>query len=134
MAKEDPTLTVGVDDSGSTLRQIENDCASLDWSVTRGAHDVTGVNKSAIERLQLLADFSITLNILFNDAGAPSSFDTFKTVGTTSVARTTTLVLSGQTLTNEVFYSEVAWNRAQSGELTGTATGQLATGVVPTWS
>lgn len=94
---------------------------------------MTGVDKSAMERLLLLADFSITLNGVFNDA-ADFSHAVFKTVPSTSVARTTTLTVSGQTIAPELLYSDYALNRAQDGALTWSAPGVLADGTVPTWS
>jgi len=91
------------------------------------------VDKSAMERLLLLADFSITLNGVFNDA-ANMSHDVFKTVPSTSVARTVTLTVSGQTLPNEVLFTDYQLKRAANGALTFTAPGVLADGTVPTWA
>ena len=54
--------------------------------------------------------------------------------GSTSVARTTTLTVSGQTLANEVLYTDYPLNRADGGELTAAIPGVLADGTVPTWS
>jgi hypothetical protein len=133
MAKEAPTLTVAVDDHGSSARSIENDITNLDFAIPRGVQDVTGVNKSAMERVLLLADFSITLNGVFND-GANLSHAVFSTVSSTSVARTVTLVMSGQTLPNETFFTDYSLSRSASGELTWTAPGVLTGGVVPTWA
>jgi len=135
MAKESGLAwtTASVDDSGDSLRAIINDITNLTFNVPRGIQDVTGMDKSAMERLLLLADFSIELTGVFNDA-SNVSHDVFKTVSSTSVARTTTLVVSGRTLTNEVFYTDYAHTRAPTGEYTWSAPGVLATGVVPTWS
>ena len=133
MAKEAPTMTVAVDDSGGSARSIENDLTSVDWSIPRGVQDVTGVNKSAIERLLLLADFSATLNGVFNDA-SNLSHAVFATVSSTSVARTVTLVMSGQTLPNEVFFTDYSLSRSSSGELTFSAPCVLTGGTVPTWA
>jgi len=133
MAKEAPTLTVAVDDSSGSARSIENDITNLDFATPRAVQDVTGVNKSAMERLLLLADFSITLNGVFNDA-SNLSHAVFATVPSTSVARTVTLVMSGQTLPNETFFTDYSLSRAASGELTWTAPGVLTGGVVPTWA
>ena len=133
MAKEAPTMTVAVDDSGGSARSIENDLTAVDWSIPRGVQDVTGVNKSAIERLLLLADFSATLNGVFNDA-ANLSHAVFATVSSTSVARTVTLVMSGQTLPNEVFFTDYSLSRSAPGELTFTAPCVLTGGTVPTWA
>ena len=61
---------VQVDDSGGTLRAIINDVTNLEFATPRGVQEVTGIDKSAIERLLLLADFSCTLNGVFNDAAS----------------------------------------------------------------
>ncbi|MEV6181354.1 hypothetical protein [Streptomyces sp. NPDC052015] len=95
--------------------------------------DITGIDKSAYERLLLLADFSVTLNGVFNDA-ANQSHDVFKTVPSTSVARTVTLTVSGQTLANECLFTDYPLTRSDSGELTFSAPGVLSDGTVPTWA
>ena len=133
MAKEAPTMTVAVDDSGGSARSIENDLTSVDWSIPRGVQDVTGVNKAAIERLLLLADFSATLSGVFNDA-SNVSHDVFKTVSSASVARTVTMVMSGQTLPNEVFFTDYSLSRSAAGELTFSAPCVLQSGTAPTWA
>ena len=135
MAKETGVAwtTASVDDSGGTARAIVNDIVSLDFRTPREEQDVTGIDKSAKERLLLLADFSVTLRGVFNDA-SNMSHDVFKTVPSTSVARTTTLVVSGQTMPNEVLYTDYAFARPIGGELTWEAPGMLADGTVPTWA
>ena len=133
MAKEAPTVAVAVDDSGGSARTISNDITNLDWAIPRAVQDVTGVDKSAIERLLLLADFSITLNGVFNDA-SNMSHDVFKTVSTTSVARTVTITVSGQSLPNECFFTDYALSRGGGGELTYSAPGVLTGGTAPTWA
>lgn len=95
--------------------------------------DITGIDKSAFERLLLLADFSITLNIVFNPT-ANASHDVFKTVPSTSVARTTTLTVAAKTLANEVLYTDYPLGRSDSGEFTASVPGVLSDGTVPTWS
>jgi hypothetical protein len=135
MAKETGLgwTTLSVDDSGGNVCPIKNDVTNFQFATPRGVQDVTGVDSSAIERLLLLADFSITLNGVFNDE-ASRSHAVFKTVSSSSVARTTTLTISGQTLAPEALYTDYSLNRAQDGSLTWTAPGVLAGGVVPTWS
>lgn len=125
--------TLSVDNSAGSVNAIKNDVTNFQFATPRGVQDVTGVDKSAYERLLLLADFTITLNGVFNDA-ANQSHDTFKTVPSTSVARTTTLAVSGQTLAGELLYTDYAMTRAASGELTWSAPGVLADGTVPTWA
>lgn len=122
-----------VDDAAGTARAIVNDVTNVQFATPRGVQDATGIDKSAYERILLLADFSVTLNGVFNDA-ANASHDVFKTVPSTSVARTTTLTVSGQTLANECLYTDYPLTRADSGELTWSVPGVLSDGTVPTWT
>ena len=134
MAKESGLgMTVAVDDDGGTPRTISNDIRSINFGTPRGVQDVTGLDKSAIERLLLHADGTVTINGVFNDA-ADMSHDVFKTVPSTSVARTVTITISGQVLAMELLFNDYAIARPASGELTFTASGQLANGAVPTWA
>tara|TARA_Y100000401_G_C8294233_1_gene210422 strand:+ start:75 stop:479 length:405 start_codon:yes stop_codon:yes gene_type:complete len=134
MAKESGLgMAVAVDDSGGSARTISNDITNLDFAIPRGVQDITGIDKSANERLLLLADFSVTLNGVFNDA-SNMSHDVFKTVSSTSVARTVTITVSGQSLATESFFTDYALSRANTGELTFTASGALQSGSVPTWA
>ena len=126
---------MSVDDSGGTLRAVINDVGNFQFATPRGVQDVTGVDKSAIERQLLLADFSITLNApAFNDTASTGFHTVFKTVPSSSVTRTTSIAVSGQTLSCECLYTDYALTRAASGELTATVPGVLADGTVPTWS
>lgn len=132
---------LSVDDSGGTLRDVRNDITNFDFATPRGVQDVTGVDKSAMERLLLLADMSVTVNGVVNFA-SNQSHDVFKTVPSTSVARefslgltdgatTYSLGLSPQTT---LLFTDYSLGRSAAGELTFTAPGVLANGVVPTWS
>lgn len=136
MAKETGLgwTTASVDDSSGTVKAIINDITNLQFSTPRGVQDVTGIDKSAYERLLLLADFSVTLNGVFDDSSAANAHAVFKTVPSTSVARTITLTVSGDTLANEALFTDYALTRAQSGEFTWSAPGVLADGTVPTWA
>ncbi|WP_413102216.1 hypothetical protein [Streptomyces sp. Inha503] len=135
MAKESGLgwTTCSVDDSSGTPQAIKNDVTNLQFATPRAVQDVTGIDKSAMERLLLLADFSITLNGVFNDA-ASASHDVFKTVTSTSVARTVSLTVSGQSLANECLFTDYPLSRSDSGELTWAVPGVLADGTVPTWT
>lgn len=127
--------TLSVDDSAGAVEAIKNDVQSFQFATPRAVLDVTGVDKSAIERILLLADFSITLNTTaVNFAASPSFFDVFKSVPTTDVARTTTLVIAAKTLACEVRYTDFQINRGQDGSLGATVPGVLADGNVPTWA
>lgn len=106
---------------------------NFEFATPRATQDSTGIDKSAMERILLLADFSITLNGIFDD-GSNLAHVTLKTVPSTSVTRTVALGVSGQTLSNECLITDYALTRADSGEFTWTAPGVLADGALPTWS
>lgn len=132
MAKESGLgwTTCSVDNSAGSLKAIVNDVTSLEFSTPRAVQEVTGLDKSAIERIPLLADFSSTLSGVFND-DADKSHDVFKVLDN---VRTQTLVVSGQTLTNEVLFTDYQLSRADDGSFTWQAPSVLANGTVPTWS
>lgn len=125
--------TCSVDDSSGSAQALVNDVTNLSFSTPRAVQDVTGLDKSANERILLLADFSITLNGVFNVA-SNHAHDVFKTVPSTSVNRTVTLVVAAKTLANEVLFTDYPLTRAASGELTWACPGVLADGTVPLWS
>lgn len=135
MAKESGMAwtTLSLDNSSAAAKDIRNDVTNFSFATPRGVQDVTGVDKSAMERLLLLADFSGTLNGVFNDE-ADFSHSVLKTVPSSSVERTLALGVSGQTLSNEVLVTDYSLNRGQDASLTWTAPFVLADGTVPTWS
>jgi hypothetical protein len=134
MAKESglAITTLSVDDSAGTPRDIRNDITNFEIATPRAVQDVTGVDKSAMERLLLLADFSFSLNGVFNDA-ANASHSVFRTVPSTSAMRTVSFAHSGQTLAGELLFTDYSLSRSASGELTWAAPGVLADGTIPTW-
>jgi hypothetical protein len=101
---------------------------NFSFATPRGVQDVTGVDKSAMERLLLLADFSITLNGVFNDALSHLVFDTLDGV------RSVELDVSGQSLDNECLLTDYALTRNADGSLTWSVPGVLANGTVPAWA
>ncbi|TGZ14751.1 hypothetical protein DV517_62340 [Streptomyces sp. S816] len=125
--------SLSVDDAAGTARDIRNDITNWQMSTPRGVQDITGVDKSANERLLLLADASITLNGVHNPA-ANRQHDVFKTVSSTSVVRTVTQTVNGVTFAFEALFSDYQLTRSDAGELTWSAPGSLADGTVPTWS
>jgi hypothetical protein len=135
MAKETGLgwTTFSVDDSAGTLRDIRNPTTSIEFATPREVQVVTGLDKSAQERLLLLADCSVTANGVFDD-GADLSHSVFKTVPSTSVVRTTTIVVSGQTLTCEMLPTDYSLKRGEDGSFTWNVPLLLANGTAPTWS
>jgi len=124
---------IAVDDSAGAVKTISNDITNWGMATPRGVQDVTGVDKSAIERLLLLADFSVDLTGVFN-AAVGLSHDVFKTVPSTSVARTVTITVATKVLAGELLFSDYKVTRSASGELTWQAPGVLADGSTPVWA
>lgn len=127
-------FSVAIDDAGGTARTLSAVINSLQFATPRGVQDITGMSMSAIARQLLLADFNCTVALAAFDDAANSTHAVFKTVSSTSVARTTTLSLSGQSLAPEVLYTDYQLNRGADGSITASVPGVLADGVVPTWS
>jgi hypothetical protein len=125
--------TFSVDDSAGTVRAIINDIHSLSWKMPRAVQETTGIDKSAIERLLLLADLSYDLSGIWNSA-ANLSHATLSTVGTSSSNRTVTNVVNAATLAAECVLTSYDLKRSNKGELTWDSKLMLADGAVPTWS
>lgn len=128
--------TVIVDDSSGSPQTISNDVTNFNFSTPRAVQDITGVDKSAHERLLLLADISWSINGVFNTASNMSHV-VFSTIPSSSVNRTTKIEpTSGSTpfLAGEALYSDYAITRSATGELTWAVTGALADGTTPSWS
>lgn len=125
--------TFSIDDAAGTARAIKNDITDYSLATPRGVQDVTGVDKSAMERLLLLADMSVSPKGVFNPS-ANQSHDVFKTVPSTAVARTVTMTVGGVTLAAEMLFTDYSLKRSQNGELVWDAPGVLADGTVPTWA
>jgi hypothetical protein len=127
-----------VDDVAGAAKDISNDINSFELSTPSGMQDITGLDKSAIERLLLRADGKVSLKGTFNDA-VDKSHDIFRTIATArTVARTTLCEPSGVAagaprLSMELLYSSYSLSRGDDGSLTWTAEGELQDGTVPTW-
>lgn len=124
---------LSVDDASGTVKDIRNDVTNWQLATPRGVQEITGVDKSAIERLLLLADCSVQYQGVFN-AATGMSHDVFKTVPSTSVNRTCTNTVNGVTLAAEILFTDYQLTRNNTGELTFSAPGSLADGTVPTWA
>jgi hypothetical protein len=128
--------TITVDNSAGTAKVVSNSNSQFEFATPRAANDITGVDKSAIERQLLLADFSCTLQGPFDNT-TDRAHDVFSDVSSTSVARTTKIQpTSGATpyLSVEALYTDYQISRADSGALNWQAPGVLSDGTVPTWT
>lgn len=126
-----------VDDSGGTLRDIRNPTTALQVAMPRGVQDATGLDKSAFERLLLLADLSGTMSGVFDDGGN-SVHDVLKTVPSITAGREFLYTVSGNSLgvtnTPTIHCTDYQLNRQQSGEFLWSSPFVLANGIVPAWS
>ncbi len=123
--------TLSVDNASGTLQDIKNDVTNFDFATPYGTQETTGVDKSAYERLALLADFSGTLNGVFN----PSANRIHAIAsGDLRVVRSMNLTHSGVSLNNEVLLTAYNLNRAAGGEFTVSIPFSLADGTTPVWS
>jgi hypothetical protein len=119
---------VQVDTPGDVLTDISNDVTNFSFATPRGVQDVTGVDKSAMERILLLADFSVTLNGVFNPDLSHTVFSDL------SVERDCDLTIGADSLDNDVLFTDYALTRNADGSFTWSAPGVLADGTVPTWA
>lgn len=128
-------MTIAVDDSGGTARTISNDVNSCNISTPRAVQDVTGVDKSAMERIYLIADAAVTLNGAgFNDTNDTGAHTVMKTIASSTAVRTVTITLSGQTFAAEFVFTDYNMSRGADGSLTWVSNGLLADGTAAAWS
>ena len=123
-----------VDDSSGTLREISLDVVSLSSTTTRALQDVTGIDKSGVERLQLLADGTFSVSGAF-DGASNMEHDVFANMAN---PRTATYSIGGNTTGNpslsmEMLISSYGQTRGADGSLGWTAELSLQSGTVPAW-
>jgi hypothetical protein len=129
---------ITVQDASSSAQTITDDVTNYQWSSPRATQDVTGVDQYANQTLLLLADYSVTLNGVFNTA-SDMSHEVFSTVTSTSVLRAVSISPIGTTsgypyLPVNCMLTDYQITRANTGELTWQVPGQLGDGNVPTWT
>ena len=108
---------------------ISNDVTSLSLDTPYGVQDVTGLDKSAIERLMLRADASGTINGVFNTT-ASMSHATFKTPG----VKTVVFGFPGATATFSAAFSNYALALGADGSLTWSVNFALSSGTAVAWT
>jgi hypothetical protein len=131
------TSTISVDDGGGSLQNISTGVLSFEINTPRGSADITGLDKSAIERLLLLSDGTVTLNMQFDPTATTGTHTVFRTASSTNQTRTVTIVINSTpsaTLSMEMICTEYNLSRSNDGNLTSTATLMLQSGTQPTWS
>ena len=123
-----------VDNSAGALKDISNDVTNITVNVGQNLIDITGLDKSAMERLIGLSDGSFQVNGVFN----ASSNQAHSVFSTRTGTRTVTYAIGGNTggnpvLTMECLVDSYNLTRGNDGSLTWTAGLQLQSGTVPTW-
>lgn len=108
---------------------ISNDVGSLTVNTPYGTQDVTGIDKSAMERIMLRADCTGTLNVFFNTA-SNRSHATLKTPG----SKTFVIAYPGATLTFTAVTTDYGLSTGTDGSLLGTAPWALSSGTAAAWT
>ena len=126
---------IAVDDSGGSARDISDNITNYEIGNSQNLLDATTISKSAMERLIGLGDLSISLSLIF-DKASNKGHDVFKTKSGT---RTVTIAIGGNTsgypkLEAECLVADYNISRGNDGSLTSSATLNLQSGTVPTWS
>ena len=124
--------TLSVDDSAGTPRDIRNTISDWDLALATNLQVVTGQDKSAEERLALLADATVNIRGTFNP-DANDAHDVFKDISG-GVARTVALGFGGVSLGLETLFSTYNITRGADAGLQFNTSGQLSDGTVPTWA
>ena len=128
--------TITIDDSAGTARDISQDVMSLSAGTPRGVQELRGINKTAMERILLVRDGTISLSGVFNPT-ANMSHDVFKSIAVSNSLRTVVWELDAvpaATLTMEMIFSNYALSNGEDGSLTWSVEGMLADGTDPAWS
>lgn len=109
---------------------ISNDVTSINIDTPYGVQDVTGLDKSAMERLLLRADLTGTITGVFNTA-ASMSHATLKTPG----SKTLVIVYPGTaTMTATVVTTNYAVSMGTDGSLTWSVNFSLSSGTAGAWT
>lgn len=120
-------LTTSVTVAGN---DISNDVLSMNVDTPYGVQDITGLDKSAVERIMLRADLTGTLNFAYNTA-ASRSHATLKTPGSKSFV----LVYPGPaTLTFTAVTTNYALSMGAAGSLVGSCNFSLSSGTAAAWT
>lgn len=123
-------------DASSSVQTITNDVTEFSMATPRAVQDVTGVDKSAHERLLLLADATFSLKGVFNPA-VNMSHAVLSSMSSTSVERAAQVTPTASEypfLGANVYVTSYDHARSATGELTWSSELALADGAVPTWT
>jgi len=127
---------IALDDSGGTVRNISNDISDIEINLPTNLLEVTGMDKSAPERIGGLQDSTVSLSGFFNPAANMSN----AVLGTgRTTARTLTIVIGGNTtgnpqITGEYIIENYDVSFGDDRSATWSASLSKNDGVVQAWS
>lgn len=121
-------LTTAVTIAGNA---ISNDVTSLSLDTPYGVQDVTGLDKSALERIMLRADASGTINGVFNTT-ASMSHATLKTPGSKTFV--IAFAAAAATATFTAVTTNYAISLGADGSLTWSVNFALSSGTAVAWT
>jgi hypothetical protein len=128
-------ITLG--DAGNTPRTISNDITDFTLNTPIALQDITGVDKSAHERLALLSDLTCQLKGVFNTA-SNMSHAVLSTCTTNAVVRALAVFPTSNgstpTLPANVLIDSYNVTRSNAGDLTFQSGLSLQDGSIPTWA
>ena len=128
------SCTVTMQNSSAVAKDISNDIADFSIPITFAVQDVTGIDKSAQERIALLVDSAPSFKGFHNNAT-----DRLHQVVSTgqTVPRQIVATLpggAGAVLTETILLDSYVLTRAANAALTNTVGGKLSNGTAPAWS
>jgi hypothetical protein len=123
-------------DDTDTNQTISDDVTEFSLSTPRAVQDITGVDVYAHQRLLLLADATVSLKLIMNNA-ADMGHMVLSTMSSTSVLRSVQVTPTASTkpyLGFNGYVSTYDVARSATGELTTSAEVVLGDGNTPTWT
>ena len=131
-------VKISIDNSAGALKDLSNEVTNWTLTGSRGTVDVSGQDKSGVEKLHLLADGGFTITGPFNPTvdkshAVLSDLDNVRSV-TVAISDDGAAVSSGDPeLDMEMLITNYDLSRGADGSLTFTASFVLADGTAPNW-
>lgn len=124
-----------VKDNGGTVRDIKNDTTDMSLNTSTGQLDITGLDKTAMERMNLRNDVTVSMNGIVNNA-SNMQHDVFKTTQVAgAVAREIVMTtVAGPVFTVTVLFGNYTVTPGADGSLKWSASGALSNGTAGAWT
>ncbi len=130
---------VMVDNTSGSAKDISTDVTEFSISTPVALQDITGVGKSAHERLSVLADGSVSLKGVFDNGSSSLAHQVLSGVTSQTSTRTVQIAPTATSggapyLAMEMLFSGYDVSRSATGELTWSSAASLADGTSPSWT